>query len=162
MGIFDNKNRLGRLLYFYFFTYFFIAQSVVSETILGPQYLKYELSWCIKSMQCLALEVADTPLKRRIGLMKRPSLKQGSGMIFIFQKPVIKKFWMFNTLIPLDIIFVKNNKIIYLEENVPICTEKPCSVYGPENYFDYAIELNSGDIERLNIKLRDQVELLRI
>ena len=128
--------------------YFFTIQSINSEILLKPQYLPYELTWCIKNYPCIFLEIADTPLKRKIGLMQRDFIARDTGMIFIFEKPVIKKFWMFNTLIPLDIIFVKNNKIIYLEENVPICREKPCSVYGPENYFDYAIELNSGDIER--------------
>jgi len=153
---------IKKIIYYCLISCVFIIHAVDSETLLKPQYLTYELSWCIKNNPCILLEIADTPLKRNIGLMQRENIAKDTGMVFIFDKPVIQKFWMFNTLIELDIIFVKNNKIIYLEKNLPICRKKPCPVYGPDDYFDYAIELNSGDIERLNIKLSDQVKLLRI
>ena len=69
---------------------------------------------------------------------------------------------MFNTLHPLDIIFIKNNKIIYLEENAVSCRKKPCSLYGPDHFYDYVIELKSGDIKRLKINISDLVKLNRI
>ena len=51
-------------------------------------------------------EVADTPVARRMGLMGRASLSPDSGMLFVFPKESERSFWMKNTLIPLDMIFI--------------------------------------------------------
>ena len=156
------KLKFSNIFFYFILSYLFIVESANSETILGPQYLKYELSWCLKSSQCIALEVADSPLKRQIGLMQRPPLLENTGMIFLFEKPTNQKFWMLNTLHPLDIIFIKNNKIIHLEENADICKKKPCPLYGPDRFYDYVIELKSGDIKRLKINISDLVQLKRL
>ena len=76
------KLKFSCILSYFILSYLFIVESANSETSLGPQYLKYELSWCLKSSECIALEVADSPLRRRIGLMQRPPLLLNTGMIF--------------------------------------------------------------------------------
>ncbi len=68
-------------------------------------------------------EVADTPDKRARGLMYRTSLAPEHGMLFQFPELGYWTFWMKNTKIPLDIIWLDNTgKIIHIESEVPICT----------------------------------------
>jgi uncharacterized membrane protein (UPF0127 family) len=52
------------------------------------------------------VEVVDTPESRAVGLMNRPSMPRSVGMLFIYEEPTQASFWMENTLIPLDMIFV--------------------------------------------------------
>ena len=54
----------------------------------------------------LRLEVARTPAEREYGLMNRTSVPSGTGMIFVFDQDAPIQFWMKNTLVPLDMIFV--------------------------------------------------------
>lgn len=53
-----------------------------------------------------AVEIADDPVERATGLMNRPTLKPGTGMLFVFDEPRPQSFWMKNTLIPLDLLFM--------------------------------------------------------
>jgi uncharacterized membrane protein (UPF0127 family) len=69
--------------------------------------------------QHVKVEIARTESERQRGLMYRQSLEPGHGMIFLFEVPEKHmKFWMKNTYIPLDMIFIGPNKqVIYVEEN---------------------------------------------
>jgi uncharacterized membrane protein (UPF0127 family) len=53
-----------------------------------------------------AIELADDPAERARGLMFRESLPQSSGMLFVYEAPQRATFWMKNTLIPLDMVFL--------------------------------------------------------
>lgn len=53
-----------------------------------------------------AIELADTPQERARGLMYRETLPRGAGMLFVYERPQRASFWMKNTLIPLDMIFI--------------------------------------------------------
>ncbi|MCX7648651.1 MAG: DUF192 domain-containing protein, partial [Elusimicrobiales bacterium] len=71
------------------------------------------------------LEIARTEYERRLGLMFRKELCQNCGMIFVFEEEDQKTFWMKNTYIPLDIIFLsKNMRINDIFENVSSTNEK--------------------------------------
>jgi len=71
----------------------------------------------------LRMEVADTPKKREIGLMYRRSLPAHTGMVFVLSTDSIVGFWMKNTLIPLDMVFIGSDGVVRaVYANVPSST----------------------------------------
>ncbi len=111
----------------------------------------------------IEVELADTPAKRSKGLMYRNELGENNGMLFIF--PTISKhsFWMANTYIPLDMIWIdENKKIVHIEQNVPPCTETGkletlCNHYSSETAAKYVLEVNAGYTQSNDIKVGDSV-----
>jgi uncharacterized membrane protein (UPF0127 family) len=102
------------------------------------------------------LEVTQTPEEAQLGLMGRKTLPVGSGMLFTFFPPEPVKFWMRHTLIPLDMIFVADSKIIHIQEAAPPCPEKlgeRCPTYGPDTLVDYVIELPAHTVHKDGIKV---------
>jgi uncharacterized membrane protein (UPF0127 family) len=88
------------------------------------------------------VEVARNDHDRMIGLMFRSGLIKDHGMVFIFDHPEHTKFWMKNTYIPLDMIFVsEGRKVIYVEENAEPLT---LTQRGPEEESRYVIEMAGG------------------
>lgn len=103
----------------------------------------------------LNVEIADDINSQSRGLMFRKNLPEDDGMLFIFKYPDYLKFWGENTLIPLDIAFIKNNKIISIQDIKPlskktICSSEKCSI---------AIETNLGFFERNKIKKGDIIDV---
>lgn len=110
------------------------------------------------SGKCFYLEVARTPEERARGLMYRESLDADKGMLFIFEKEGDYAFWMKNTLIPLDIIWINADKrIVHISKNTPPCMEVPCPVYSAGTNALYVIELNSGAADELGLLVGDKV-----
>jgi len=103
---------------------------------------------------CFTVEIADEPEERSRGLMDRKSLDSGKGMLFIFGQESKYYFWMKNTLVPLDIIWLNSNKeVIYIEKNVQPCQNDPCPTYGPDKEAKYVLEINAGQSDRANIQI---------
>ena len=140
---------------FLFISSLSVQSEIKDEHLLQAQYLPVEAIWCPKLGGCIFLEVADQESEQRIGMMQRPFLKEGEGMLFPFLKPRIARFWMYKTLFPLDIIFIKQGKVIGIKENLPVCDTLPCPVYLSSYVSDSAIELNAGEVSRRGIKLGD-------
>ncbi|MBU1201607.1 MAG: DUF192 domain-containing protein [Nanoarchaeota archaeon] len=106
------------------------------------------------------VEVADTFEKRMTGLMHQESLGEFQGMLFIFDDEVVRDFWMKNTLIPLDIIFINSSfDIVKIQHAVP-CKEDSCPTYSSINSSKYVVEVNAGFAEKNNIIEGMKVELL--
>lgn len=100
-------------------------------------------------------ELADTALKRAEGLMFREHLDDDRGMLFIFGDAQPWTFWMKNTKIPLDIIWMDGKKtIIHIERNVPICTRQDdgCPQYHSEEGALYVLELGGGRAAALQLQ----------
>ena len=70
-----------------------------------------ELIWIVNEVKQIKLEVSDNFNERKIGLMNRKYLENDKGMIFIYDRLEPVNIWMYNTLIPLDIIFLKKIKL---------------------------------------------------
>ncbi len=116
---------------------------------------------------CFLVEVADTESERKIGLMYREYLDENQGMLFIFENEGFHGFWMKDTLIPLDIIWINSDKqVVFIRENVLPCKEpfekssygEECEVYKPGEKAKYVLEINSEKVRELGIKIGDKVE----
>ena len=106
------------------------------------------------------VEMADTNEERARGLMLRESLGEDDGMLFIFDEANERTFWMKNTLIPLDIIFISEDfKIINIEQAAP-CEKDPCALYKSNGEAMYVLEVNEGFSEKNNINVGNLVEIL--
>lgn len=100
-------------------------------------------------------ELADTLPKRVKGLMFRESLPANHGMLFTFSEEQEWSFWMKNTRMSLDIIWIdKTKKIVHVERNVPICTrtDDGCPNYQPVSPALYVLELAAGTAEALKLQ----------
>lgn len=103
------------------------------------------------------IELADTPAKRARGLMHRFEMKKNQGMFFVFPESIIQSFWMKDTFIPLDIIFIDEDLVVveFFENAQPMSTE-PIISYEPAMY---VLEINAGLIDKKNISVGDVVSL---
>ena len=89
--------------------------------------------------------------------MNRDSLGENEGMLFIFDKEDYYSFWMLNTRIPLDIIWINANKeIIHIERNLQPCTDS-CPKYSPNEKALYVLEVNANYTSKNGINIGDKV-----
>ncbi len=109
----------------------------------------------------VVVEVARTPEEKATGLMHRQSLPEGHGMLFVYDQPSILSFWMKNTLIPLDILFIGSDlKIKTISENTPPCPpDTACPSYKSSESVQYVLEVNGGVAERQKVGVGDTVDL---
>lgn len=102
----------------------------------------------------VAAEVAETPRAREIGLMNRPSLGEMEGMIFVWPEVQRNVFWMKNTLIPLDMIFVEGGKVVAIEPDAKPMDETPID---PGVDSDAVLEVKGGWAARHGVRVGDGV-----
>ena len=99
------------------------------------------------------VEIADTPSKRQKGLMFRKHLCGACGMLFIFEKEEPLNFWMKNTLIPLDIVFIsKDKKAVDLATLKPCPDEGNCPIYESKSPAQYVLEVKAGTFTNIKGK----------
>jgi len=102
-------------------------------------------------------EVADTILKKAKGLSGRKALEEDKGMLFIFTKPGKYNFWMIGMNFPLDIIWIRGNKIIDISKNVPSPEKwKLPAIISPLTKADMVLEISAGSAEKFDIKIGDE------
>ena len=110
-----------------------------------PQQLPISARWCLASQRCIDLEVARTPDQQRLGLMQRPRLPALRGMWFPLTSPGLSGFWMFNTIAPLDMLFLRGGTVIAIAREVPAGNAgAACPSYGPDQLSDGVVELAAG------------------
>ena len=98
----------------------------------------------------ITIEIADTPEARVKGLMGRWVLPERHGMLFIFEVPEIQRFWMHNTPLSLDMIFVdEHRRILNLAESTTPMSKQTYSSRGPAKY---VVEVRAGFCRRAGIQ----------
>jgi uncharacterized membrane protein (UPF0127 family) len=104
------------------------------------------------------VEIAETPEAHARGLMFRSRLKEGYGMLFIFGEEDIRSFWMKNTLIPLDIIYLNSDRqVVDLYASVPPCCSDPCPSYISALPARYVLEIAGGTAKKLKLQIGDKI-----
>ena len=114
------------------------------------------------SSQNFSLEIADNSYLQAKGLSKRSELCSDCGMLFIFNGENTRYFWMKDTFIPLDMIFIKKNGLV-----TDIFTAQPetnksdfqLKIYQSSQAVQYVIELNAGTAVKINLKVGDFIKL---
>ena len=106
----------------------------------------------------VSVEIADTQAARELGLMYRRHLDEHAGMIFVFAAPSHQRFWMKNTVIPLDMIFAgANGRIIGIVREAKPFTESIDAVEGDSQY---VLEVNGGFCARYDVKPGDKLRFI--
>ncbi len=104
----------------------------------------------------IKIEVADDPTEQEIGLMYRTKLPENGGMFFISDREEMKSFWMKNTKIPLDIIYINSNKeIVTIHKNTIPMSKKSLASSKPAIF---VLEVNAGFCDKFSIKNGDRIE----
>ena len=129
----------------------------------GPQFKKEGELWLIKAagdtIRHIDIEIADVESERTIGLMHRRSMPDTQGMLFIFEREEQRSFWMRNTLIGLDILYIKADGEI--ESIAKYCvpkSEKSIPSRGPALY---VLELIEGFCDIHGVAVGDRIEFVR-
>ena len=103
------------------------------------------------------VEVVTRSADQARGLMYRRSLEKDSGMLFIFRREEPQCFWMKNTLIPLDMIFISRDLVIVDITTMQPCTTDPCPGYTSRQPAKYVLEVNAGYCRSYNIIIGDKI-----
>lgn len=133
-------------------------EAIVAQAINGPQSLPLTLQFEAGG-QTIRLEEARTPRQREIGLMFRRRLGANRGMLFTFESVQPLRFWMRNTLIPLDMVFLRNGVIQGIVRSAPSCTTPICPTYGPDAPSNQVIELRGGRAAELGLRVGQRLEI---
>lgn len=107
------------------------------------------------------IEVADTIAKRAQGLSGRRDLVEDNGMLFIFPEAQQQNFWMKDMKFPLDVIWINEDRIVGFSENVSIPSGDHIPFMNSSEPVDLVLEINAGLVQKLDIKVGDQVEVRR-
>ncbi len=95
------------------------------------------------------IQVANTEYDRELGLMFRKTMDENQGMLFIFPDVQARSFWMRNTLIPLDMLFVDSTKtVLNIAKNTTPLSDVSYPSSGPAKY---VVEVNGGFCDRHNL-----------
>jgi len=108
------------------------------------------------------VKVVETPEDLQKGLMFVESMPENEGMLFIFGDSAPRTFWMKNTLIPLDMIFIDENFVVVdVKEDIPPCKADPCGTYPSGKNSKFVVELNAGSVKEHNISVGDIMRMSR-
>ena len=101
------------------------------------------------------IQIADNDFDRELGLMFRKSMEENQGMLFIFPQETIQNFWMRNTFIPLDMIYINSkDEIVTIRNADKTLSDQTYSSTAPAQY---VLEVNLGFANKFNIKVGDKM-----
>jgi uncharacterized protein len=136
--------------------YFFWPKHNISPTASDAHYMIVAAG-----TENLILEVAETPEKWEQGLSNRKELAENEGMVFIFDKPDRYSFWMKDTLIPLDIIWLYQGDVTEIATLPATTSGQTPATHIPAKPADHVIEIPAGRAQALGIKQGTHLELAR-
>ncbi len=173
-----RKNTIKLVMYgiaFLLFSYFFkvvfskIAASKLIETV-TEQAEEKEITFTKHATMTIKdgdyklgdfdIEIVETPKEMEQGLMYRKKMAPNQGMLFIYDRPQPISFWMKNTYLPLDMIFIDEDfKIVQISKDTVPYSEDPIICYTP---IMYVLEINAGISDMAGITVGSVVSWERI
>ena len=115
------------------------------------------------SREVYSVELARTPAEQAQGLMFRESLPEKTGMLFLFPDRDTHHFWMKNTMIPLDMIWLDGaGKVIFVSADTPPCRADPCPSYGPEVPATSVLEIAGGMAKKERVTVGSSLKFLDV
>lgn len=102
------------------------------------------------------VEVMDSDEVRKKGLSGRDNLCENCGMLFVFDKVGRHGFWMKNMKFDIDILWIRDGEIVFIEKNVSY--ETPEIVYSPNVESELVLELNAGAVEEFGTEVGDKID----
>lgn len=140
-----------------------VAFYFTQKTITGGSFSPFRLSKPAKAVikdHTFSLLVAKTEKEKEIGLSGKKSLAKDSGMIFPYETKTTPTFWMRNMEFPIDIVFIRDGKIVTLYKDVkPATSNQNLQLYQPTQPIDNVIEINAGLSDQYGIKEGDTVSV---
>jgi uncharacterized protein len=133
-----------------------LENSTDNSTVAEPQFKKEGELTFLKNQEKLTIEIADNEAETTQGLMYRRTMPDSCGMVFIFADSQPRNFWMKNTYLPLDILFLdESKKIVTIQANrTPFSEEQIPSFENAK----YVLEVNAGYCKRKGIQKGDLVK----
>lgn len=165
MVIVNNKNFFSFILIILFFVFliFLISKKEIPFKDFFKQNtisLSEEKQYIFFDDVKVEVEIADNIKTRAKGLSGRVELKDGFGMLFIFENIGKYNFWMKDMNFPIDIIWMgEDMKVIFIKENA--LPESYPETFGPEEYTKYVLEVPSFFAKRNNIKIGDTMQFVK-
>jgi uncharacterized protein len=120
--------------------------------------------WTIRLEQVqVEAEIVFTPEEQQMGLGNRFSLPDGQGMLFLYNDPGIRIFWMKRMVFPIDIIWLRKGKIVFIHENIPPpepgLADEQLQRYGYGVLADMVLELPAGFVKRNRISIKSSLKI---
>ena len=119
-------------------------------------------AWVEIAGKRVAVEVADTPAKQRLGLGQRDTLPWDTGMYFPYERPGIYSYWMKGMRFSIDIIWIRNSRIIDLHTEIPFVKGENGPTVRPREAVDAVLEVPAGYTRTQGWRIGDRVKLERV
>ena len=127
------------------------ADAVTPSAATGPRVV-------LPSGAVYTVELARTPEEQAQGLMFRESLPGRTGMLFLFPDASPHQFWMKNTMIPLDLVWLDGSgRVLFVSANTPPCRADPCPTYGPEVPAATVLEIAGGTAAKEQVTVGSRI-----
>ena len=136
----------------------------IPKEVAEPQFVKEGQLWFIKketrdTLRQIDIEIADNAQDRAKGMMHRTNMPDNRGMLFIFSQEGEQSFWMKNTLISLDIMYVnKNKEIVTIYKHTQPYSENPIPSFKKAMY---VVETIAGFCDKYNVEEGDFIEFVK-
>ena len=140
-----------------FVIFILVVLGVFYFNFIKPRDVKNEV---IINGHSIFVEVVDRPDLRAKGLSGRERLNENEGMLFVFEALGDYGFWMKEMKFPIDIIWIREDKIVGFEENINPqigAEEKDLKIYYPPEPINRVLEVSAGTVDKFGFKIGDSI-----
>ena len=107
------------------------------------------------------VSLAVTPEEQARGYMYQNHIPPDEGMLFVYEEAAVSNFWMKNTLVSLDIIWLdRENRVVAIEHSAQPCKEDPCPLYGPRIPTFSVLEVRGGIASEEGLETGDRLQIV--